>query len=226
MASKPQRHSIILRLLDAHDVTSQEMLRELLAEEGLSVAQGTLSRDIRELGLAKIPNATGTPVYSAPPDVTDPTPSLSRLLRPLFIGADGVGNLPRLLQRGSAVVVHVEAKGLEPGLHGVHVHETGRCDARGGFESAGGHLNPQNVTHGLQSAAGGHAGDLPNLEVDQDSTGSLRFEATELAVDARAGAVFDRDGSAIVIHARPDDQTTDPSGNSGDRVVCGVFERG
>ena len=93
MASKPQRHSIILRLLDAHDVTSQEMLRDLLADEGLSVAQGTLSRDIRELGLAKIPGATGVPVYTAPPDVTDPTPSLSRLLPPLFIGTDGVGNL-------------------------------------------------------------------------------------------------------------------------------------
>jgi transcriptional regulator of arginine metabolism len=93
VASKPQRHAIILRLLEAHDVTSQEMLRELLADEGLSVAQGTLSRDIRELGLAKIPDASGTPVYSAPPDVTDPTPSLARLLPPLFIGADGVGNL-------------------------------------------------------------------------------------------------------------------------------------
>ena len=93
MASKPQRHSIILRILDARDVTSQEMLRGLLADEGLTVAQGTLSRDIRELGLAKIPNAEGIPVYTAPPDVTDPTPSLSRLLPPLFIGADGVGNL-------------------------------------------------------------------------------------------------------------------------------------
>ncbi|HUF12813.1 MAG TPA: hypothetical protein VMN78_06935 [Longimicrobiales bacterium] len=93
MASKPQRHSIILRILETRDVTSQEMLRELLADEGLSVAQGTLSRDIRELGLAKIPNADGVPVYTAPPDVTDPTPSLSRLLPPLFIGADGVGNL-------------------------------------------------------------------------------------------------------------------------------------
>ena len=93
MSSKPQRHSIILRILAAEDVTSQEMLRELLAREGLSVAQATLSRDIRELGLAKIPDASGTPVYTAPPDVTDPTPSLTRLLPPLFIGADGVGNL-------------------------------------------------------------------------------------------------------------------------------------
>ncbi len=93
MPSKTQRHSLILRILDATEVTSQEMLRELLADEGLSVAQGTLSRDIRELGLAKIPNAHGVPVYSAPPEVTDPTPRLTRLLPPLFIGADGVGNL-------------------------------------------------------------------------------------------------------------------------------------
>ena len=93
MPSKTRRHSLILRILDAHEVTSQEMLRELLALEGLSVAQGTLSRDSRELGLAKIPNASGTPVYAAPPDVTDPTPSLTRLLPSLFIGADGVGNL-------------------------------------------------------------------------------------------------------------------------------------
>ena len=93
MPSKTQRHSLILRILDAHDVTSQEMLRELLAEDGLVVAQGTLSRDIRELGLAKIPDASGTPVYTAPPDVVDPTPRLARLLPPLYIGTDGVGNL-------------------------------------------------------------------------------------------------------------------------------------
>ena len=93
MPSKTQRHSLILRILDAHDGTSQEMLRELLAEEGLAVAQGTLSRDMRELGLAKIPNASGTHVYAAPPDVIDPTPRLARLLPPLYIGADGVGNL-------------------------------------------------------------------------------------------------------------------------------------
>ena len=93
MPSKTQRHSLILRILDGNEVTSQEMLRELLAEEGLTVAQGTLSRDIRELGLAKIPNDDGVPIYTAPPEVTDPTPRLSRLLPPLFIGADGVGNL-------------------------------------------------------------------------------------------------------------------------------------
>ncbi len=69
------------------------MLRELLAHEGLTIAQATLSRDIRELGLAKIPTADGLGVYRAPPDVTDPTPRLARLLPPLFIGADGVGNL-------------------------------------------------------------------------------------------------------------------------------------
>lgn len=93
MASKPQRHALILRILEEHQVTSQEMLRELLAREGLTVAQATLSRDMRELGLAKIPTPDGLAVYTAPPDVTDPTPRLARLLPPLFIGADGVGNL-------------------------------------------------------------------------------------------------------------------------------------
>lgn len=93
MASKPRRHASILRLVRDNAVTSQEMLRELLGEEGFDVAQGTLSRDIRELGLAKLQNSAGLAVYTAPPDVTDPTPTLSRLLPPLFVGAEGTGNL-------------------------------------------------------------------------------------------------------------------------------------
>jgi Cu-Zn family superoxide dismutase len=130
----------------------------------------------------------------------------------------------RLFRRGSALVVHIEAVGLEPGSHGAHIHETGACTARQDFESAGAHLNPDDVTHGLHSPSGGHAGDLPNLEVDADGSGSLRFETTDLSIGARPGDLFDRDGSALVIHAGPDDQITDPSGNSGDRVACGVLE--
>lgn len=177
------------------------------------------------------------------PEAADGVPADAVTLRPTPTGSAGAtpdsliaiaelhdssgGHLgeARLLQRGTGVVVHVKVTGLEPGLHGIHVHETGRCDASGDFESAGGHLDPEKVTHGLRSPSGGHAGDLPNLDVDADGTGSLRFEATGLSIGTRAGAVFDRDGSALVIHAEPDDQTTDPSGNSGDRIACGVFER-
>lgn len=93
MPIKTQRHAAILRLVRSQRVSSQEVLRELLAREGFDVAQPTLSRDIRQLGLVKVPDDAGVAAYTVPVDVVDPTPTLRRLLPPLFIGADGVGNL-------------------------------------------------------------------------------------------------------------------------------------
>ena len=90
---KPQRHAAILDLARTHRISSQEVLRELLAERGIEVAQATLSRDIRELGLVKVPDEDGGSVYTVPAHVTDPTPTLSRLLPALYLGADGVNNL-------------------------------------------------------------------------------------------------------------------------------------
>lgn len=90
---KPQRHAAILDLVRVQRIPSQEVLRERLAERGFEVAQATLSRDIRELGLIKMPDEDGGSVYTVPAHVTDPTPALSRLLPALFLGADGVGNL-------------------------------------------------------------------------------------------------------------------------------------
>lgn len=93
MASKNQRHAAILRTVRHHHVPSQEVLRELLAAEGFEVAQGTLSRDIRELGLVKARDNDGALLYRVPPDVVDPTPTLARLLPSLYVGADGVDHL-------------------------------------------------------------------------------------------------------------------------------------
>jgi transcriptional regulator of arginine metabolism len=90
---KPQRHAALLDIVRSHRVPSQEVLRELLAERGIEVAQATLSRDIRELGLIKAPDEEGGSLYTVPTHVTDPTPTLSRLLPALYLGADGVGNL-------------------------------------------------------------------------------------------------------------------------------------
>jgi len=90
---KPQRHSEILDIVRHNRVHSQEVLRELLADRGVEVAQATLSRDIRELGLVKMPDEEGGSVYTVPANVTEPTPTLARLLPALFLGADGVGNL-------------------------------------------------------------------------------------------------------------------------------------
>jgi transcriptional regulator of arginine metabolism len=90
---KPQRHAAILEVVRGQRVPSQEVLRELLSERGFEVAQATLSRDLRELGLVKLPDEHGGSAYAVPAHVTDPTPTLQRLLPALYLGADGVGNL-------------------------------------------------------------------------------------------------------------------------------------
>lgn len=90
---KPQRHAAILDLVRSQRISSQEVLRERLAAKGFEVAQATLSRDIRYLGLIKVPDEEGGSVYTVPSHVTDPTPTLSRLLPALYLGADGVDNL-------------------------------------------------------------------------------------------------------------------------------------
>ena len=127
-----------------------------------------------------------------------------------------------LHEEPDGVLVRLEVKGLTPGLHAVHVHAVGKCEGPA-FASAGGHFNPTQKKHGFRSADGAHAGDLPNMLVAKDGSG--RFEALTDAITLRPGSlsVFDSDGSAIVIHAGSDDDMTDPAGNSGDRIACGLI---
>ena len=93
-----------------------------------------------------------------------------------------------------------------------------RCDAPR-FESAGGHWNPADKEHGLENPKGQHAGDMPNLTIDADGRGTLSYSLKGATIEG----IRDADGSALVVHKLPDDQKTDPSGNSGDRLACGVF---
>jgi len=122
------------------------------------------------------------------------------------------------------VVVAVRVANLPPGLHAVHIHAVGKCDAPQ-FTGAGGHFNPAQKKHGLKNPEGPHAGDLPDLYVGTNGAG--RFEALSDGVTLGAGAnsALDGDGSAIVIHAAGDDGTSDPAGNSGDRIACGVITK-
>ena len=122
---------------------------------------------------------------------------------------------------GESIAISLQVQGLPPGEHGVHVHMTGTCEAPT-FESAGSHWNPANTQHGLENPEGSHAGDMPNLTVGQDGRGTLEYQLEGGGFDG----LFDADGSAFVVHAAVDDQRTDPSGDSGDRIACGVFERG
>ena len=122
------------------------------------------------------------------------------------------------------VKIDVNVSGLSPGEHGFHVHEVGKCEAPK-FESAGPHFNPAGKKHGHDNHDGAHAGDLPNLKVSADGQGTGTFVAKGLTLDDGSASLFRKGGTALVVHAAPDDYKTDPSGNSGARLACGVVER-
>ena len=110
------------------------------------------------------------------------------------------------------------------GSHGIHVHEAGICEGPD-FESAGAHFNPEQKQHGIENENGPHAGDLPNLEVDEDGSAQLTFHSKVVSLTLNeANSLFDENGSSIVIHELPDDYKTDPAGNSGARIACGVIK--
>lgn len=130
-----------------------------------------------------------------------------------------------LSQNKGGVLVEVELRGLEPGEHGFHLHQVGQCDPADGFKSAGDHLALEGQEHGFMAAGGPHSGDMPNQFVGSDGVLKAHVLAPAIALQDEA-TVFDADGTAIVVHAAPDDYSSQPSGNAGDRVACAVIEPG
>jgi Cu-Zn family superoxide dismutase len=127
-----------------------------------------------------------------------------------------------LSQAQNGVLIKLQLKGVSPGEHAFHIHAVGKCDPP--FESAGPHFNPGGHKHGMLSGPG-HAGDLPNLHVPQ--SGELTVEILAAAVTLEKGkpnSLFDNDGSSLVVHAGADDYKSDPSGNAGGRIACGVIQ--
>lgn len=129
-----------------------------------------------------------------------------------------------LSQTKDGVRVNLNVQGLPPGTHGVHIHENGMCDPPG-FTSAGGHFNPTTKQHGSQNPQGPHVGDLPNLTVGQNGQGQLEAVAKGATLRGPNNTLLKTGGTALVIHANTDDYRTDPSGNSGGRIACGVIRQ-
>jgi len=127
---------------------------------------------------------------------------------------------------GDGLQVNVNVSQLAPGEHGIHIHNVGKCEGPA-FTSAGGHFNPTGTHHGIHNAQDPHphVGDLPNLTVDDKGTGNLTFMIPGATLGEGPNSLFHAGGTALVIHAKPDDLSSDPSGNSGDRVACGVITK-
>lgn len=126
-----------------------------------------------------------------------------------------------LTQTRAGVLIKLSVKDFKPGEHGIHIHAVGKCDAP--FESAGPHFNPGNHKHGML-AGEGHAGDLPNLHVPQNGDLEIEMVAADVTLDSgKPNSLLDSDGSSLVIHASADDYRTDPAGDSGERIACGVI---
>jgi superoxide dismutase, Cu-Zn family len=177
----------------------------------------TISRLVLCMAAPLLATGCSVPVNRAVPEPAPRTVELRNA------AGDRVGTA-RLTQEENGVRVEVEVSGLTPGRRGLHFHERGICEPPG-FQSAGGHFRPHGRQHGMENPAGPHAGDLPNLVVGADGTGRLNVLNPYVTLRPGASTLLDADGTALVLHSGADDYRTDPAGDSGDRVACGVVSR-
>jgi superoxide dismutase, Cu-Zn family len=124
---------------------------------------------------------------------------------------------------GGGVSIALDLKNLAPGAHAFHVHQVAKCEPP--FQTAGPHFNPDAKKHGLENPDGAHAGDMNNITVGADGTAKVTVVNKQVTLGAGPNSMFAGGGTALVVHAKPDDMKTDPAGNAGDRIACGVVSK-
>lgn len=129
-----------------------------------------------------------------------------------------------LVPSAGGVRIDLSVSQLPPGTHGIHIHTAGKCEGPD-FKTAGGHFNPADKKHGRDNPAGPHNGDLPNIEVGPDGKATTSLLDTNVTLSDGPNSLFHDGGTSIVIHAMQDDYKTDPAGNSGARIACGVIQK-